>query len=88
MTNAKAVPADDLKEFNEFEFQGETYTTKRKFKMVKFFKALEENPITAIALILTDDSLERLEDKEMDMEDFKDLLEIVAKSLSGTNAGN
>lgn len=84
----KATPADDLLEFNEFEYQGEVYSTKRKFKMVKFFRALEENPVSAIALILTDESLERLEEKEMDMEEFKDLLEIVAKSLAGTTAGN
>lgn len=84
----KATPENDLLAFNEFEFQGETYQTRRKFKMVKFFRALEENPITAIALILTEDSLARLEDKEMDMDDFKDLLEVVAKSLGTGNAGN
>ncbi len=83
-----STPSDDLLAFNEFEYQGEKYTTLRKFKMVRFFRLLEENPISAIALILTDESLARLEEKDMDMDDFKDLLEIVAKSLGAESAGN
>lgn len=84
----KPTPSDDLLAFNEFEFQGERYTTLRKFKIVKFFRLLEQNPITALAEILTEESLSKLEEKDMDMDDFKDLLEVVAKSLGAENAGN
>lgn len=87
MTN-KPSPVDDLKEFNEFEFQGETYRTKRKFKMFKFFKEVTENPVAAVSLALDEDSFTRLEDKDLDMDDFKDLLELISNAIAGTNAGN
>lgn len=85
---AKATPEADLQEFTSFEFQGETYQTKRKFKMFKFFKTLSENPVEAVALALTDDSVARLEEKDLDMDDFKDLLELISNSIAGTNSGN
>lgn len=84
----RVTPSDDQLAFNQFEYQGEVYTTLRKFKMVKFFRLLEDNPISAISLILTEESLERLEEMDMDMDDFKDLLEVVAKTLGAESAGN
>lgn len=83
----KAVPADDF-EAKTFEFEGETYAVKAKFKIFKFFKALNENPVSAITLALEEESLERLEDLEIDMEDFKVILERISDVLAGTNAGN
>lgn len=84
----KVTPEEDLKEFTEFEFQGETYRTKRKFKMFKFFKTLSDNPVEAVALALDDDSVTRLEEKELGMEDFRELLELISNSIAGTNSGN
>lgn len=83
----KAVPANDL-ETKTFEFQGETYEIKKKFKMMKFFRRLSENPVEALSLALTEESLERLEELELDMDDFKTLIEALSQGLAGTNSGN
>lgn len=84
----RATPEQDLNEFTEFQFQGETYETKRKFKMFKFFKTLSDNPVEAVALALTDDSVARLEEKDLDMDDFRELLELISNAIAGTNSGN
>lgn len=87
MANQRAVPAQDL-ETKSFEFQGETYDVKKKFKMMKFFRKINENPVDALSLALTGESLERLEELELDMEDLKVLLEALAQTLAGTSSGN
>lgn len=84
---ARAVPANDL-ETKSFEFQGETYEVKKKFKMMKFFRLINQNPVDALSLALTNESLERLEDLDIDMEDFKVLIENLSQALAGTNSGN
>lgn len=84
----KPTPEDDLLQFNEFEFQGEVYQTYRRFKMFKFFKTLSDNPVEAVALALTEESLAKLEEKDLDMDDFKDLLEQISNAIAGTNSGN
>lgn len=83
----RAVPANDLA-VKSFDFDGETYYVKSKFPMFKFFKQLNENPVLAMSLALEGESLERLEGKDMDMEDFKNLLESLSQTLAGTNSGN
>lgn len=88
MAKAVSTPSDDLKEYTEFEFQGEVFKTKRKFKMFKFFKTISENPVEAVALALTEDSVTRLEDRDLDMDDFKELLELISNSIAGTTSGN
>lgn len=87
MANTKLTPASDL-ETKSFEFQGETYEVKKKFKMMKFFRKLNENPVEALSLALTEESLERLEELELDMDDFKALIESLSQALAGTNSGN
>lgn len=87
MANQRSVPAQDL-ETKSFEFQGETYDVKKKFKMMKFFRKINENPVDALSLALTGESLERLEELELDMEDLKVLLEALAQTLAGTSSGN
>lgn len=84
---AKVVPADDYAE-KTFEFNGEVYAVKPKFKIFKFFKTLNDNPVEAISLAVEDDDYARLEELEIDMEDFKTILEGISNALSGTNAGN
>jgi hypothetical protein len=83
----KATPDTDF-ESKTFEFNGETYAVKNKFKIFKFFKALNDNPVSAIALALEDESIERLEELEIDMEDFKEILENISSALAGTSSGN
>jgi hypothetical protein len=87
MVNAKPVPADDY-EVKTFEFHGEYYTVRTKFKMVKFFRLLDENPVLAIQEALEEPSYKKLEEIDIEMDDFKDLLEKVAKAISGDTAGN
>lgn len=82
------VPADDVSPYNAFTFKGEEYFTKKKFRMLKFFKALDENPVTAVSYALEEESLARLEEQELEMDDFKDLLEAISNSIAGTSSGN
>lgn len=83
----KPVPADDY-EVKTFEFQGDFYVVKTKFKMVKFFRLLDDNPVLAIREALEESSYEKLEEIELEMEDFKELLEKISHAMAGTNAGN
>ncbi len=88
MPRATSVPADDYEAFKSFEFSGETYRVKTKFKMFKFFRMLNENPVSAIELAVEEEDFARLEDLELDMDDFKTILEAVAEALGGDSAGN
>lgn len=87
MATAKPVPADDF-ELKSFTYEGQTYFVKSKFKIFKFFKALNENPVTALELALEEDSYDRLAELEIDMEDFKVILEGISDVLAGTTSGN
>jgi hypothetical protein len=87
MANQRSVPAQDL-ETKSFEFQGETYDVKKKFKMMKFFRLINQNPVDALSLALTEESLERLEELDLDMDDFKVLIENLSQALAGTTSGN
>jgi hypothetical protein len=87
MANAKPTPSDDF-EAKTFWYQNEAYRVKPKFKIFKFFKALNENPVTAIELAVEEDDFARLEELEIDMEDFKVILEGISDALAGTNSGN
>lgn len=82
-----SVPADDY-EYKTFEFRGETYRVKSKFKMLKFFKMITENPVLAIELAVEEEDYVRLEDLDLDLEDFKAILEGLSDTLAGTSAGN
>lgn len=83
----KPVPAEDF-QVKTFEYDGEIYSVKNKFQMFKFFKMLDTNPGGALALALDDESLERLEEVDMDMEDFKSVLEKISQAISGDTTGN
>lgn len=87
MVRATSVPADDY-EYKTFEYDGQVYRIKSKFKMFKFFKELTENPVGAIALAVEEEDYARLEDLEIDMDDFKTILEGISNTLAGTSSGN
>ncbi len=75
-------------ELKTFTFRDQTYEVRTKFKMFKFFNLINSNPVAAVALALTEDSLERLESEEMDMDDFKTLLEAISEAIAGTDSKN
>lgn len=74
------APAD----YFEFEFNGETYKVRKKFKRLKFLRLMGEGELfNAIALALDPEELERLEDSDLEEKELEDLLEILAKTLMG-----
>lgn len=73
---------------NVIEFNNITFEVKPKFKIFKFLRLLNSEPIEAISLALTDESIEKLEELEMDMKDFEQVLELIAQKIAGTNQGN
>lgn len=80
-------PAEDL-DYKVFEYEGQEYRLLQKFKMLKFFKTLQADPVAALELVVHPDDFARLEDVDMSMDDFKNLLEAVSNALSGTDTGN
>lgn len=83
----KPTPADDY-EFKTFEFNGETYRVRTKFKMLKFFKLITENPVSALELAVEPEDFARLEELDLNMDDFKAILEGASNALAGTTLGN
>lgn len=85
----KLVPADDLEsEFTSFEFKGENYLVKRKFKIARFLKALNDAPVDAIEIALAADSYEKFLDLEIDMDELKEFLEGLSTAMSGAGLKN
>jgi hypothetical protein len=83
----KPTPADDY-EFKTFEFDGETYRVKSKFKMVKFFRTLNENPVLALEYVVDEEDFAKLEEVDMNMDDLQRLVEAISQAISGTTSGN
>lgn len=83
----KPTPADDY-EAKTFEFNGETFRVKNKFKMVKFFRLLNENPILGLEQVVEEEDFKRLEDIDMDMDDLQRLVEAISQAIAGSNSGN
>lgn len=81
------APSDDL-QYKVFEYRGEEYRIKSKFQIFKFFKVLNENPILAISLAVEEEDFSRLEELEIDMNDFKEILEGISNVLAGADTGN
>lgn len=88
MPTKVTAPSEDLVEYKVFEYKGEQYRIKSKFKMFKFFKTLNENPILAIELAVEEDDFARLENLDIDMNDFKEILEGISNVLAGADTGN
>lgn len=86
-TKSRALPVDD-QEMKSFEFQGETYYVKNKFKVARFMRTLNDSPIDAIELVLPDADFNRFLDLEMSMDDLKDFLEGLSTALAGAPSKN
>jgi hypothetical protein len=68
----------------EVEILGETYQLRRKFKRLKFLRLLSSDPGSALALVFSPESLERLEDMDMDESDLEITFTKVSEALVGT----
>jgi hypothetical protein len=66
-----------------FEYAGETFKMKRKFKRLKFLRLLSSDPGSALALAFNADELDRLEDLDLDEDGLTDVMEAIGKSLTG-----
>lgn len=84
---AKALPVEDGM-LNEFEFQGETYYVRTKYKVGRFLKKLNESPVDALELVLVDSSYEKFLDLEITMDELKDFMDQLSTVLSGVGSGN
>jgi hypothetical protein len=85
---ARAVTPDEDYEFKTFEYDGQTYRVRSKFKIFKFFKQLSENPVTALELAVEPEDFERLMELDINIEEFGQILEAVANTLGAGSAGN
>lgn len=84
----KITPDVDTSLYSEFEFQGEAYRVKKKFKVARFLKTLSESPVDAIEIALDEDSYERFLDLEITMDELKEFLEGLSNALSGASLKN
>ena len=89
MTNrASKAPASDTLSTKDIEFNGVTLTVKTKFKIFKFMHMINSDPIGALTLALTDESLAIAEELEMDFADFEILVNKISDALSGADLKN
>lgn len=83
MATKRAVPADDT-ELKSFEFQGETYRVKNKFKVARFMRQLNTAPIDALELVLVEEDFEKFLDLEITMEELGEFLEALSNVMAGS----
>lgn len=87
-TTRKPHPSDDNEQFTTVVWRDVPVLVKKKFPMFGFMRKLDKNPIDALALILADESLEALEQIDMDFADLNELIEKISEGLGAKNAGN
>lgn len=88
MPTKKVTPDHDM-ELNSFEFDGQVFYVRKKFKVGRFLKNLTKDPASSVEIALTEDSYERFLDLEMDLDnDFAAFLEGLSNALSGKSLGN
>lgn len=90
-TRARADhPVADVTEdkYTVTEWNGITLEVKKKFPMFGFMKRLEESPISAIALILSPETLAVIEEVDMGFEDLDSLLNAISEAMGLKNRGN
>ena len=85
---ARGIPARDNSTTQEIEFNGIQLTVKTKFKIFKFMRMLNTDPIGALSLALDEDSLETVEEIEMDLADFEKLVNLISDAISGADLKN
>jgi hypothetical protein len=88
MPPVKRTPATDTVSTVEIEFKDVVLTVKTKFKIFKFMRLINEDAIGALSLALTDESLEVVEDMEMNLEEFEVLVNKISDAISGADLKN
>lgn len=83
----KPTPDHDL-ESRSFDFADKTFFVKRKYKIGKFLKTLNDSPVDAIEIVLEEQSYNEFLELEMDMDDLKEFLEKMSGALAGSSLGN
>lgn len=83
MATRRTTPAFEV--LPGFEFQEQSFIIKKKYKIGRFLKMLNDAPIDALEIILEEESYERFLDLEMDMDDLKSFLEELSKAMGGSD---
>jgi hypothetical protein len=83
----KLLPYEDGNT-RSFEFQGQAFYVKKKFKVGRFLKVLNDSPVDALEMVLSENSYENFLDLEITMDELKDFMETLSESLSGGALGN
>lgn len=86
-TKSRALPVNDT-EMKSFEFQGEVFYVRDKFKVGRFLKSLADAPVDAIEIVLAPVSFEKFLDTEMSMDELKDFLEGLSEAMAGSPSKN
>lgn len=86
-TKSRALPVNDT-ELKSFDFQGETFFVKDRFKVGRFLRSLSESPVDAIEIVLVPDSFEKFLDLEITMDELKDFLEGLSNAMAGSDLKN
>jgi len=80
-TEVEAEAAEE--QLKTFEYAGQTFQMRRKFKRLKFLRLLSSDPGNALALAFPEKELERLEDLDLDEDGLTEVMEAIGKSLTG-----
>lgn len=81
-------PSSDTDLYNVVVWRDVPIQVKKKFPMFGFMSKLDKNPIEAMAMILSEESLATLEGIDMDFADLNELIEKISEGLGAKNAGN
>jgi hypothetical protein len=65
------------------EIFGETYHVRKKFKRLKFLRLLTSDPVSALELVFVDGDMERLEELDIDEDQFAEIINAVSESFTG-----
>ncbi len=71
------------REYVSFEFEGETFQIKKKFKRLRFLRQIGNDPFGALALAFEETELERLEDLDLEADAIERLFSSISEVLVG-----
>lgn len=83
----KLTPDADL-ETNYVVWEGQKLEVRTKFKVGKFLRLINTDPGNAIALILTDDALEKFDELEFTMDEFGEFMTELAGAIGASDQKN
>lgn len=83
----KQLPHEDGST-KSFEFQDQAFDVRKKFKIGRFLKVINNDPMGALELALTEDSYDRFLDLEIDMDELKAFMDLLSNALSGGDLKN